>query len=84
MHTCIIFAEDYSDAYKEAYGIFQNNGYNAAIDYLAQWDYGRESEYDIAESIESNFLENMYKRNENGEEYILVEHPSYMALYRKI
>lgn len=56
----------------------------AAIDYLAQWDYGCESEYDLVEKVDRCPLENWHVRNDHGEEYILIEHPLYMTLYRKV
>ena len=82
MYTNIIFVQD-NETLDEVQEIFSDGGYVAAISYLAQWDYGYESEYDIVEEVPHNRYENRYEYNMNGDEYILIEHPLYMALYRK-
>ena len=64
----------------EARALFNGISADAAIDYLAQWDMGRDSEYDLTEEIEYVRL----ARNYFKDDYVLVEHPLYMALYRKI
>ena len=83
MYANIIFVQDYDETYNDVEQILEQEGYSAAIDYLAQWDYGYESEYDLIERVPRNPLENHYTRNEHGEEYTLIEHPLYFALYRK-
>lgn len=84
MYAMIIFVSDYDETHNTVDGIFNNDGYSAAIDYLAQWDYGCESEYDLVEKVDRCPLENWHVRNDHGEEYILIEHPLYMTLYRKV
>lgn len=78
MYTNIIFVQD-SETLDEVREIFAEDGYVAAINYLAQWDYGYESEYDLIEEVPHNRYENRYEHNE----YILIEHTLYMALYRE-
>lgn len=82
MYTCIIFVQD-GDTLDEVQEIFCENGYIAAIEYLSQWDYGYESEYDLIEEVPRNLHEIRFEHNMSGDEYILIEHPLYMALYRK-
>lgn len=64
----------------EARDLFNGISADAAIDFLAQWDMGIDSEYDLTEEIEHVRL----ARNYFKDDYILVEHPLYMELYRKI
>lgn len=80
MYVQIIFAQD-GETFDEVQEIFAEEGFEAAINYLAQWDYGYESEhmFSLVENIERNRYENHYTLGE----YTLIEHPLYMALYRK-
>ena len=84
MYVAIITAQDYEDVYIEAEKILNYDGYIAAIEYLSQWDYGYESEhmFSLVKEIDRSPLENYYHYSMNGDEYTLVEHPLYMALYR--
>ena len=83
MYTCIIFAQDGSDILDEVQEIFCEDGYIAAIERLSQFDFGTDSEYDLVESIPRNLHEIHFKHKIGCDEYTLVEHPMYMALYRE-
>ena len=83
MYTNIIFVQDCTETYNEVNEIFRNNGGDAAIKYLSQWDYGYESEYDLCDHIEKHPLEDVYTGHADGDDYILIVHPLYYSLYRE-
>lgn len=78
MYTMII--SPVNEVEEEARNLFNGISADAAIDFLTQWDNGRDSEYDLVEEIEYVRL----ARNYYKDDYILVEHPLYLELYRKI
>lgn len=84
MYVNIIYIQDYDDTFNEVQEIFEENGYIAAIDFLAQWDYGYESEhmFSLVKEIENNPY-HIYEEFYTHGEYTLIKHPLYMALYRK-
>ena len=56
--------------------------YGECIEYLAQWDAGVDSEFPdaLCEEIERCRPERRY----TDDEYILIEHPLFISLYRKL
>ena len=83
MYANIIYVQS-GETLDKAQFIFTERGSSATIDYLAQWDYGTESEHDIVEEIPHNKYEIRYAETKNGREYVLIEHPLYITLYRRV
>lgn len=46
-YCSIVFMQSDTEDVKEPLRILEENGLEAVIDYLSQWDFGGESEYDI-------------------------------------
>lgn len=83
MYANIIFVDN-DEMMTELRIILEREGCTAAIDYLAQWDYGNESEYDIVKRLSELPSEKRYTATRNGREYVLIEHPLYITLYRRV
>lgn len=87
MFANIIYVDQGSDIFNEVENTYKEYGYEGAIRFLSQWDYGTESEYDLTENLPNKSrYEDMYTLNECGDEYTLcvgVGYPDF-ALYRKV
>lgn len=77
--TCEFSDGEYLDA--KVRGILKND-YTDAIAYLAQWDAGRDSEFLSALTLDIERCRGD-RRYDDGE-YVLIEHPLYLSLYRKL
>ena len=90
MYCQIIFAQS-DETFDEAEDMLREGGFvtseniERTIEFLSQWDYGAESEYDdaLVDEIEDNRGEDIYE-SEDGQ-YVLVHFPGlYIGLYRVI
>ena len=89
MYCQIIFAQG-DETMVEAESLLYAGGFptvenlREAVDFLSQWDYGTDNEYDdaLAESIEHNRFEDCYHDDESG--YTIVSKRGlYISLWRK-
>ena len=90
MYCQIIFAQEnevYDEVYERLYdgGLVCIENIEDAIDYLAQWDYGVENEYDdaIVEDLDRCIGDDVYE-SEDGEYVLVFRSGLYAALYRKL
>ena len=84
MYVHIVTPSIFTDGYtlEEKVRALLANDPADAIAYLAQWDMGTDSEYPDALSLELEHYP--LDRRYIEDEYILIEHPLFISLYRKL
>ena len=90
MYCQIIYAQQ-DETFNEAEEILFDGGFptieniHAAVEFLSQWDYGYENEYDdaLSEDMEVSRFDDVYEDEDS--EYTLVVHRGlYIALWRPV